>query len=98
MGLHPLSKLRVQARTCDSLRMNNATCAQPAGAAGAGHNAQPAGFINEETFLARVPICRRTAKTWRDSGQLPFIKLGKRILYHWATVEQALLRKQRGGQ
>jgi hypothetical protein len=58
----------------------------------------PAGFIDEPHFLQMVPICRRTAANLRKAGKLPHIKLGKRILYHAATIEQWLLRQQRGGE
>ena len=69
----------------------------PTASAGAGQTAEPAGFINEEVILGRLPICRRTLKAWRDAGKIPFAKIGKRVLYHWPSVEQALLRMQRGG-
>ena len=50
-------------------------------------------FINEKTLLQRLPISRRTAA----NGTLPFVRLGGRNLYHWPSVEAALLRQQRGG-
>ena len=56
-----------------------------------------AGFIDEPEFLSRVPICRRTAANLRKSGKLPYVKLGKRVLYHWKTVQDTLLRHQKGG-
>ena len=58
----------------------------------------PAGFMDEPRFLQMVPICRRTAANLRKAGKLPHIKLGKRILYHAATIERWLLSKQRGGE
>jgi len=69
----------------------------PAAAAGAAQTSEPAGFINEAVILGRLPVCRRTLKAWRDAGKIPFAKIGKRVLYHWPSVEQALLRMQRGG-
>jgi len=56
-------------------------------------------IIDEPEFLRRVPICRRTLKTWRDNGTVPWINAkGRRILYHWPSVEAALLRAQRNAE
>jgi hypothetical protein len=55
-----------------------------------------ADFINEAVLMQRVPACKRTLKIWRDNGTLPFMKLGKKLLFHWPSVKGALLRKQRG--
>lgn len=54
-------------------------------------------FIDEFECLRRVHLSRRTWFTWRRAGKIPAIKLGRRTLYHWASVEAALLRMQRGG-
>jgi hypothetical protein len=56
-----------------------------------------AGLINETQLLALVPISRRTAFTWSQSGKLPYIKIGRRKLFHWPSVVAALLRRQNGG-
>ena len=53
------------------------------------------GFINEATALTRVPVSRRTWFAWRQKG-LPYIRVGKRILYDWASVRSWLLRQQCG--
>ena len=55
------------------------------------------GFINEATALTRVPVSRRTWYGWRQKG-LPYIRIGKRIVYDWASVRSWLLRQQRGGE
>ena len=55
------------------------------------------GFINEKQLLARLPISRRTLGNWKAGGLLPYIKIGRRCLYDWASVQGALLRRQRGG-
>jgi hypothetical protein len=56
-------------------------------------------FINQKQLLARLPITRRTLFNWRTTGKIPFVQLGGcRILFHWPSVEAALLRHQRGGQ
>jgi predicted site-specific integrase-resolvase len=56
-----------------------------------------AGFINEKELLKRIPVSRRTAFTWVQSGKLPCVKIGRRKLFHWPSVEVALLRQQRNG-
>jgi hypothetical protein len=55
-------------------------------------------FCEEPDILKRLHISRRTLFNWRFSGKLPFVNVGgRRILYHWPSVEAALLRMQRGG-
>ena len=56
------------------------------------------GFIDEKQLLARLPVSRGTLSNWKASGLIPFIKIGRRCLYDWASVQGALLRRQRGGQ
>ena len=57
------------------------------------------GFIDEKQLLARLPISRRTLFNWRTSGKIPCVRLcGRRVLFHWPSVEAALLRHQHGGQ
>jgi hypothetical protein len=56
-------------------------------------------FISEAELLARIPISRRTLFDWRRAGKIPYVAVaGRRILFHWPSVEQALLRRQTGGQ
>jgi len=57
-----------------------------------------AGFINEKQLLARIPVSRRTLFNWRASGKIPHVKIGRRNLFHWPSVEAALLRQQRGAE
>jgi hypothetical protein len=53
------------------------------------------GFIDEKQLLARLPVSRRTLFTWRTTGKIPCVRLGgRRILFHWPSVEAALLRHQ----
>jgi predicted DNA-binding transcriptional regulator AlpA len=54
-------------------------------------------FLSENELLTRLPICRRTAFNWIQQGKLPCIKIGRRKLFHFPSVEAALLRLQRGG-
>lgn len=51
-------------------------------------------FINEKQLLAKLPVSRRTLFSWRASGKIPHVKIGRRILFHWSSVEAALLRYQ----
>ena len=55
-------------------------------------------FLSENELLNRLPICRRTAFNWIKQGKLPVVVIGRRKLYHWPSVEAALLRQQRGLQ
>ena len=56
------------------------------------------GFIDEKGLLARLPVSRRTLGNWKAEGVLPYIKIGRRCLYDWPSVQSALLRRQRSGQ
>jgi len=58
-----------------------------------------AGFLNQKQLLARLPISRRTLFNWRMTGKIPCVRLDRRrLLFHWPSVEAALLRHQQGGQ
>jgi excisionase family DNA binding protein len=52
-------------------------------------------FINEKELLQRIPVCRRTIYNWIRNGKLPCVKIGRRKLFHWPTVEATLLRLQK---
>ena len=53
------------------------------------------GFIDEKQLLTKLPISRRTLFNWRMTGKIPCVRLGgRRILFHWPSVEAALLRYQ----
>ena len=59
--------------------------------------ASETGFINEQELLRRLPISRRTLFNLRMSGKIPCVRLGgRRVLFHWPTIETTLLRQQRG--
>jgi excisionase family DNA binding protein len=51
-------------------------------------------FINVQQLLERLPISRRTLYAHRASGKIPYVQLGDRVLFHWGTVKEALLRQQ----
>jgi hypothetical protein len=54
-------------------------------------------FIDEREMLRRLPISRRTLHTWRTTGKIPSIKIGRRVLFSWNNVAEALGRMERGG-
>jgi hypothetical protein len=57
------------------------------------------GFLDERDIVGiLVPVSKRTWQTWKEREIVPFIRVGRRCLYHWPSVQQALLRKQRGGR
>jgi len=55
-------------------------------------------FLDEKGLLQRLPVSRRTLFNWRESGKIPSVKIGRRCLYHFPSVEAALLRLQRGAE
>lgn len=56
-----------------------------------------ADFIDEMELLKRLPVSRRTLFNWRTTGKIPCVRPGgRRILFHWPSVEAALLRQQEG--
>jgi hypothetical protein len=55
-----------------------------------------AGLQDMNWMMAYSHLCRRSVANLMKKG-LPFIKLGRRTLFHPASVESWLLRQQRGG-
>lgn len=56
------------------------------------------GFLTEPQARARVHVSRRTFDRWRAEGRIPTVKAGKRrVLFHWPSVEAALLKLQTQG-
>ena len=58
-----------------------------------------AGFIDETELLKRLPVSRRTLWQWRETGKIPCVRVpgGRRVIFHWESVQAALLRLQKGG-
>jgi hypothetical protein len=54
-------------------------------------------FLTTEELLAELPVCRKTLFSYCAAGKLPYVKLGRRTIFHWPSVQSALLRQQRGG-
>lgn len=64
------------------------------------HEAPPpneAAFISERELLRRLPVSRRTIHNWRRAGKIPSIVIGRRVLFCWENVAEALRRLERGG-
>ena len=56
-------------------------------------------FIGFQELCRRIPLCERTLWDYVRRGRIPSIRLpgALRILFHWASVQAALLRLERGG-
>ena len=52
-------------------------------------------FITTETLANRLHVCPSTLVKWGHEGHLPFIKLDRKILWHWPSVKETLLRQSR---
>lgn len=59
----------------------------------------PAGITDFKGLMASIPLGERTLREAVKSGRIPSIRMpgGRRLLFHLASVERALLRFQRGG-
>ncbi len=49
-------------------------------------------LVAESELLERIPVSRRTIGFWKKDGKIPYIKIGKRCLYSWADVMNAMNR------
>lgn len=56
------------------------------------------GFIDQAELLRRLPVSRRTIHNWRLAGKIPSIVIGRRVLFCWESVAQALRRLERGAE
>ena len=55
-------------------------------------------FLTCAELQQKIPVSRRTIFAWRKAGWLPSVQAGgAKILFHWKSVEDALLHQQRGG-
>ena len=53
-------------------------------------------FLDERELLRLLPISRRTLCVWIANSQIPVVKINGRNLFHWPSIEAALLKLQRG--
>lgn len=56
------------------------------------------GLLEVPALLQKVPMCRKTLGAHVKAGRIPAIKIGHRVMFHWPTVLQALLRLQRASE
>lgn len=49
-------------------------------------------FIDNQEFLLKMKISKRTAQTWRDEGKISFSQVGNKIYYKVADVEELLTK------
>ena len=54
-------------------------------------------ILDNSELLQMMYISARTAQTWRDTGIMPYSKVGKKIYYDMRDVE-ALLERTRVGE
>lgn len=54
-------------------------------------------IIDEAELLRRIPISRRSVIVWRRKRWIPHIRMGRRVLYSWASVTEAMRRRECGG-
>lgn len=63
----------------------------------------PEGYLTKKEIAKRCCRTSRTIEVWMQRGYLPFIKLGRSVLFKWADVERHLadnhrvLRRGRAG-
>jgi excisionase family DNA binding protein len=53
-----------------------------------GHESE--GYITKAEVAKRVKKTLRTVENWQRDGILPFIKVGRSVLFKWSDVEQHL--------
>ena len=49
-------------------------------------------FIDNQEFLLKMKISKRTAQTWRDEGKISFSQVGNKIYYKVADVQELLTK------
>lgn len=54
------------------------------------------GFLSADELLRKLPVSRGTLHNYVKQGVIPCVRLGgRRILFHWPSVQESLLRRQR---
>ncbi|MGE0567433.1 MAG: helix-turn-helix domain-containing protein [Bacteroidia bacterium] len=49
-------------------------------------------FMDNQEFLLKMKISKRTAQTWRDEGKISFSQVGNKIYYKVADVHELLTK------
>lgn len=85
--------------------MNTSKTAGPAENTGAAPALPPPGsakpiFITFAELAQNVPLCERSLREAIRRGRIPSIRLpgARRVMFHWPSVQEALLRMQRGAE
>jgi excisionase family DNA binding protein len=47
-------------------------------------------FMTKKELAARLKVTERTVDNWRRRGVLPFVKVGKVVIFQWSDVVQQL--------
>ena len=57
-------------------------------------------FIDFAELARHVPLCERSLREAIRRGRIPSIRLpgARRVMFHWDSVQSALLRMQRGAE
>lgn len=57
-------------------------------------------FIDFAELSRHVPLCERSLREAIRRGRIPSIRLpgSRRVMFHWDSVQEALLRLQRGAE
>jgi hypothetical protein len=53
------------------------------------------GWLTTRAAADRLHVTGGTLLKWGKTGKLPYAQLERKVLWHWPSVEQALLRLQR---
>lgn len=54
-----------------------------------------AGLIDNDHFIEKMGISKRTAQSWRDDGAITFRQYGKQIYYTSSDIEEFLERNKK---
>jgi predicted DNA-binding transcriptional regulator AlpA len=54
-------------------------------------------FLSLKELLEKIPVSRKTIHNWRRSRKIPAIVIGRRVLFCWKNVSDALRKMEIGG-
>jgi hypothetical protein len=52
-------------------------------------------IISTDVLCERLDKSRGTIENWRRAGWLPFIQIGRSVMFSWSSVLEALRRQER---
>ena len=56
---------------------------------------QVSDIINTDVLCERLHKSRGTLENWRRAGWLPYIQVGRSVMFSWSSVLEALRRQER---